>query len=335
MSDEARRAILEAVAAGRMDPSDAADALADLDEELDAAESEEQHETTRERIVERTVVASADEDQSRRRITGVKVDGSFRSIEVIGDDDVIEAVADGQHRLRWDGDILVIDGTSMGLDNDDDDEDYDDDEDFEGPGDWFRVYAPHRLRRVHMGRGWDHDPRSRARPLRVRMNPDLSLEARVEAGPLTIRRVRGPVKARVSAGPLVIEGFESPLDVRVAAGKVSASGRVDHGVSTINCDAGKVSLHLQRGSDVRVTASATLGKVDIGHGRTGGRERARRAQRYVREHEGSDLGERIVGLLNNAFSDEHEVVFGRGTGVMDIRVSMGSADISFDDEPTS
>ena len=40
-------------------------------------------------------------------------------------------------------------------------------------------------------------------------------------------------------------------------------------------------------------------------------------------------------MLNNAFSDEHEVVVGRGTGTMDIRVSMGSADITFEDEPNS
>ncbi|MEY2469848.1 MAG: hypothetical protein QOF21_2546 [Actinomycetota bacterium] len=323
---------MEAVAAGRMDPTDAADALADLDNPPDDVDEDVTDE--QERIVERRVVVEA-EDRSERQIRTVKVDGSFRSIEIIGDDDVREAVAEGQHRLRWDGDVLVIDGTSLGMHDDDDDDDDEQDEDFEGPGDWFRVYAPHRLHRVRMSRGFDHDPRSRARPLRVRMNPDLAVDARVEAGPLTIRRVRGPVKARVSAGPLVIEGFESPLDVRVAAGKVSASGRVDHGVSTINCDAGKVSLHLQRGSDVRVTASATLGKVDIGHAHTGGRERARRAERYVREQGGSDFGERIVGLLNNAFSDEHEVTFGAGTGVMDIRVSMGSADISFEDEPTS
>src|SRR5205085_12459287 len=127
-----------------------------------------------------------------------------------------------------------------------------------------------------------------SRPLRVRVNPDIPLEARVEAGPLTIRRVRGPIKARVAAGPLVLEGFESPIDVRVAAGKVSARGRLDSGVSTIDCDAGKVSLHLEHGSDVRVNASATLGKVDFGGHGVSAHDRGRRAERHMRDHEGGD-----------------------------------------------
>jgi hypothetical protein len=45
----------------------------------------------------------------------------------------------------------------------------------------------------------------------------------------------------------------------------------------------------------------------------------------------SGLGDHISSLLNNAFSDEHEVVVGRGTATVDIRVSMGAADITFED----
>ena len=307
-----------------MDPTEAADALADLDR---APEPDLPAEDEPDEVVERRMTVRSTNDD-RRVLSGIKVDGSFRSIDIVGDDDVREAVAEGPHRVRWEGDVLVIDGSSFGLSEDEDD----DDDDSEERGDWFRMYGPRRIHRARLG-GWNNH--QSPRPLRVRVNPDVPLDARVEAGPLTIRRVRGPVKARVAAGPLVIEGFESPLDVRVAAGKVSARGRVDHGVSTIDCDAGKVTLHLEHGSDVRVNASATLGKVEFGRGRVGGRERAHRAERYVRDHDGSDFGERIVGLLNNAFSDEHEVVFGHGAGVMEIRVSMGSADISSDDEPTS
>nr|MBA2608233.1 hypothetical protein [Actinomycetota bacterium] len=128
------------------------------------------------------------------------------------------------------------------------------------------------------------------------------------------------------------------IDVRVAAGKVSARGRVDHGVSTIDCDAGKVTLHLERGSDARVNASATLGKVDFG-GKRGSRREHRDDFHWagMRDEFGNvgDLGDRLGRLLNNAFSDEHEMVVGAGTGVVDIRVSMGSADITFEDEPSS
>ncbi len=305
-----------------MDPGEAADALADLDAPDEEAEARPQPDSVGDEEPEPAVRVA------ERLLKAIKVDGNFRSIEIVGDDNVREAIAEGPHRVRWEDDVLIIDGSSVHFGNDTDD--FDDDE----RGDWFRVTGGRRAPRVRMARAWDRD--HRPRPLRVRVNPDVPLEARVEAGPLTIRRVRGPVKARVAAGPLVIEGFESPLDLRVAAGKVVASGRVDHGVSTIDCDAGKVSLRLERGSDVRVTASATLGKVDVGGRGSSKAQRSERIEWTCGLREGadfSDLGERITGMLNNAFSDEHEVTVGKGTGVMDIRVSMGSADISFEDEP--
>jgi hypothetical protein len=349
MSDDARRKILEQVAAGQMDPGDAADALAALDEPATASESRPPVDDDAEQVVERQVITTTSGDRDRR-VRVVRVDANFRPVEIIGDAGVREAVAEGQHRIRWEGDTLVIDGAT-GFD---DDEDWDEDEP-ESFGEWFRTRGP-RAARLHRGvtfsygNGREYKPK----PLRVRMNPDVELDARVEAGPLKILRVHGPIKARVAAGPLKIEDFESTLDLRVAAGKVDASGRLDHGESTIDCDAGKVRLHLTHGSHARISAAATLGKVDFG----GRRGKTRRDYiDDVRLHGLGDLGglgglgglgalgglgenlgglgDRISSILNNAFSDEHEVVVGDGTAHVDIRVSMGAADITFDDEPNS
>ena len=318
MTDDARRKILEAVAAGRMDPSDAADRLADIDAGFaDDTDSPESPDGRTERVIERRVIVR---DDSPVTCSAIKVDGAFRSVEVVGDDNVREAVADGPHRVRWEGDVLVIDAAGLGDDDDDDRPEF---------GEWFRTSTRGGAHRVGMA---FRDAREyRPRPLRVRVNPHVPLEARVEAGPLTIRRVKGPVKARVAAGPLTIEGFESPIDIRVSAGKVDARGRLDHGVSTIDCDAGKVRLHLEHGTNARVNASATLGKVDFG-----GRGH-RTSQRFDWRGTGdlSDIGDRLAGILNNAFSDEHEVVVGTGEAVIDIRVSMGAADITFDDTPNA
>ena len=326
MTDEARRKILEQVAAGLMDPGEAADRLADLDAK--AAEPVMSH---RENLDQPS--------QVRSTMRVVRVDANFRPVEIVGDAGVHEAVAEGAHRIRWEGDTMVIDGGLSPDDEDDEfDYDFDDRPDF---GEWFRTRGPrvHRGVRIYAGPGGGR----KSHPLRVRMNPDASLEARVEAGPLKIIGVHGPIKARVAAGPLKIEDFASPIDVRVAAGKVDATGRVDRGESTIDCDAGKVRLHLTHGSHVRVSASATLGKVDFG-GRSGHR---RDYFEEIKAHGLRDLGgiggigalgdlsgfgERIATVLNNAFSDEHEVVVGNGTGTIDIRVSMGAADITFDDQ---
>jgi hypothetical protein len=324
MSDEARRKILEAVASGLMDPGDAADALADLD----ARGAREKREET---VAEERVITTSSGDGTRRARV-VRVDANFRPVEILGDAGVREAVAEGSHRIRWEGDTLVIDGAT-GFDED---EGWDDDDDSGDLGEWFRTRGPRVYRNVRFqyGPGREYKPK----PLRVRMNPDVGLDARVEAGPLKIIHVHGPIKARVAAGPLKIEDFESPIDVRVAAGKVDASGRIDHGESTIDCDAGKVRLHLTHGSHARVSASATLGKVDFGGRRTKGRDFKEEIRDTVRNSvrgglgtDLSGLGDHISSLLNNAFSDEHEVVVGRGTGTVDIRVSMGAADITFED----
>lgn len=300
-----------------MDPGDAADALADLeyDEEEDAARP-------------------AETQGPDRVATTIRVNGNFRSVEIIGDAGVREAVAEGPHRTRWEGDVLVVDGTSA-FDDDDDDLEGDDGEDGERPyfGEWFRANGARNLHRARMayGRTNEHKPR----PLRVRMNPNLPLEARIEAGPLTIRGVHAPVNARVAAGHLIIEDFVAPIDLRVAAGKVSATGRLTDGVSTIDCDAGKIRLHLTHGSDARVNASATLGKIDFG-GRSRSRGRDRFDWQGLRDGgEMGDMGERLASVLNSAFSDDHEVVVGQGTAEVDVRVSMGSADITFDDTPKS
>lgn len=331
-----RREILEAVAAGRLTPTEAADQLAALDRDdagsaraADGAEpSVPDDPDARRRVEEQVIVINRGEGATERKLVRVKVEGTFRAVEVVGDDEVREAVADGDHRSRREGDVLVIDATGFG---EDDDDEHEASSDF---GDWFTNTGRRHVRRIRVGgrSGAVGVSNYRPRPLRVRMNPDLQLDARVEAGPLVIKRVRGPVTARVAAGPLTITGFESPIDLKVSAGKVTATGRVDHGESHIDCDAGKVRLHLDKGSHARVRAQATLGKVGLGQHQG----EFRRVKKEIRDLGESgnlhDLGERLSELLSGAFSDSHEVTVGRGTGSIEIQVSMGAADISFDDD---
>jgi hypothetical protein len=138
MSDEARRKILEAVAAGQMDPGDAADALAALDAPA-SAPSAPPADSGAERVVERRVITKTTSDDAGRRVRVVRVDANFRPVEILGDAGVQEAVAEGSHRIRWEGDTLVIDGAT-GFDEDDY-WDRDDPADF---GEWFRTSPPAR-----------------------------------------------------------------------------------------------------------------------------------------------------------------------------------------------
>lgn len=311
--DQERRKILRHVADGTLDPTDAAERLAALDRDAetgtdrgDAAGDEE--------YVEKVVRVRRTGDTGPVR--AIRVGGSFRSVEIIGDHSVKEAVAEGPHRARQEGDVLVIDGAML-----------DDEDGFV----FSRGDRSHRRVRINVSSN------SRPRPLVVRMNPDLDLEARVEAGPLSIDEVHGKIRARVAAGPLRIQGFRSPVDLRVAAGTVKARGRVERGESRIECEAGKVQLHLERGSSVRVRASASLGKVLVGGrararaaAKAGARAEARRAMRFG--DEGFDLSN-LHSTLSGMFADSEEIIIGGGRGDMEVIVAMGAADITADDDP--
>ena len=159
MSDDERRRILQAVADGRMDPGDAADALAELDESTSGASEPN---------------PPSDAPEVVSHCTSIKVDGSFRSIEVIGDDGVHEAIAEGPHRVRWEGDVLVIDA---GIAADDDVEREDDDYRPQF-GEWFRTStargAGGHAARMAYRRG--HREFTNPLPLRVRVNPSLPLD---------------------------------------------------------------------------------------------------------------------------------------------------------------
>jgi hypothetical protein len=202
MSKPDRREILSRVAAGTITPEEAAS-------QLDSLRDDEP------------------EDSGIRR---VRIDKQLGPLEVVGDPGVKDAVADGPHQARIDGDTMVIEG-----------------EGFDHPGSFIF--------------GFNHnDPHGR---LLVRVNPSLALDLQVQAGNCRVRGVKGPIHANVQAGSATIEGFAKPFDFTVQAGSVKASGCCDEGESRIACDAGSVNLHLERGSSVRVKARAHLGKIAL------------------------------------------------------------------------
>jgi hypothetical protein len=203
----------------------------------------------------------------------VRIEASVRSVIVIGDPTVVGAVADGPHTAEWDGDTLVIGEAHQ--------------EGFQF--DW----SDRHLR----ARGRDL---LKARTLRVRMHPDLPLEASMAAGALSIRGLHGPIAASLSAGSARIEDFAGPLHLTVSAGSVTARGRLVEGESRVDCDAGSVTLTLLAGSSVTIRARSELGRITLpGAGAADGRGR----------------------LLGGS----QEAVIGDGAASLDIRVNMGAA----------
>jgi hypothetical protein len=164
----------------------------------------------------------------------------------VGDSSITTATVDGEHTAEVEGDTLRIDGTVEAA-----------------SGFAFIRNRPAMARAA--ARAGGHN----IRPLVIRMHPNLALDTDIDAGTVTVVGVHGPIRARTSAGSVRIEDFQAPIDLRVTAGSVVASGRLDHGSSRIECDAGKVSLRLSHDSSVEVRGRVNLGRLSIAEERIG------------------------------------------------------------------
>src|SRR5438034_49573 len=119
--------------------------------------------------------------------------------------------------------------------------------------------------------------------------------ARVQAGNLRVQGVNGPIVADVQAGNCKLGDFRAPVKLTVMAGNIDAFGRIDSGESSIRCEMGQVKVGLARGSNVRINARTTMGKVAI---------------------EGD-------GMRKNAT----QVTVGSGAGSLDIECTMGNVKV--------
>jgi len=206
----------------------------------------------------------------------VRVASAIGSAEIVGDPSVAYAVAEGPHRARQDGDTMVIE---------------------QGPLDENDHFSFNRADRRALIDSMDIGRRK----LIVRMNPDLALTAHLNAGSLRIDGVHGPITGEVLAGSCRITDFASPLDLSIQAGNLSASGRLAGGASKVRCEMGNVTINLDKGSSVRVTARTTLGKVAVDGGG----------------------GEQII-----LGQSGKEVKVGSGAGTLDIECTMGNVRVS-------
>ena len=230
--------------------------------------------------LDRAVLSRSDQEpggESPAPIRTVRIVSHAGQVLVQGDSSVKEAVAEGPHRVTHEGDTMVISLQSP----------------TESTGFFFSHGRPGRF---SLATG-------DSRTLQVRVNPNLALQLDTQAGSLRCNGVRGPIGATVQAGSTTIEGCEGPLNVTAQAGSLRISGRLTAGVSRVRCEAGSVHIDLLKGSSVRVTAAATMGKVSL-DGASGGPE-------------GWGFGK-----------DTREVVVGAGAASLDIEATMGSVRVA-------
>ncbi len=181
----------------------------------------------------------------------VKVTAGFGAIVVEGDESVSEVEIDGQHSAQRDGDVLNVHGELRT-----------DGEQPGGPGVFsIRLGGRRHRRGTQIFRLSDEHFAHKQTNLRIRMNPALELEAKLDAGSLAISGVHAPIRIRLAAGPITVEGSTAPLDISVNAGAIRVVGSFTDGESRLRSDAGAVRVELEPSSSVRILADAALGKI--------------------------------------------------------------------------
>lgn len=240
MNTLSAREILEQVAAGRLDPAEAARLLDQLDDARGQAPADADAGTTG---ATGSVPGGQPAPSSSilpPEITRVQVRGMSRRVRIIGDPTVATVAVDGQHSVRRDGSTLHIAGESEVVPTD-------------GA---FVLLAGGRWREVadrfqNVGQALE---------LRVRVRPDLAVGVEVIAGSLQVDGVPVLDHVRVTAGSLRVTGLQSPVDLLIQAGSAQVETRQLAGRSRMRCESGSLQLTLLDGSDVRVRSDVQLGR---------------------------------------------------------------------------
>lgn len=174
---------------------------------------------------------------SQDPVARISVRANAVRLIVVGDPLVDTAVADGPHRVEHVGDKLTIHSDlSSGQ------------------------YESETPRSVFAT--WLSSVNRAGSTLRVRVNPDLPLEVLEIAGSLEVSGVRGPVSVGVEAGSAKLHDGSGELKLSVASGSADVEWRFS-GSSSVTTDLGSSRVHVLPGSDVAITAEATMGMASI------------------------------------------------------------------------
>ncbi len=248
--------ILEELAAGRIDASEAARRIDAL--KAAAAQAEQTAEPSDAEVADEVAAdppqhsagvfsqppfVEQDVPPTQRRASGAKgvdrisVRAVARRVRIVADGSVATASVDGPHVLRRSGSVLEV--TSDGD---------------QGPSlDGFILRPPRSfddLRALGLGK-----------ELLVRVNPTIAVDAEVTAGMLTTEGVPFLGKVRVTAGGATLDRVAEANDVLVQAGSASIRGDLASGRSQIRCESGSLDIELGERSNVAVRTDVQLGKV--------------------------------------------------------------------------
>jgi hypothetical protein len=135
----------------------------------------------------------------------------------------------------------------------------------------------------------------------LRVNPDIEVDVEVTGGSLNTERVPRLGKVRLTAGAAKLLDVELIKDALIQAGQATVKGTITRGRSRIRAESGSLSIQLGDASNVTVHGESQLGKVSWSGGHSGAGD---------------------------------EVVMGNGSARLDVEVVMGHASVKVgNDQP--
>ncbi len=128
----------------------------------------------------------------------------------------------------------------------------------------------------------------------LRVNPAIEVDVEVTGGSLNTERVPHLGKVRLTAGAAKLLDVEEIKDALIQAGQATVKGTITRGRSRIRAESGSLSIQLGDASNVTVHGESQLGKVTWSGGHSGAGD---------------------------------EVVMGNGSARLDVEVVMGHASV--------
>ncbi len=174
-------------------------------------------------------------DAARRLL----VRATARSVRVIADQAVATVHVEGPHRTTRDGDLVRVESDLAAPE----------------PGSWSQE-RPATWWRSFVQTG------ALGERLVVRVNPELAVEAEVTAGSLDAVGLTHGLRFRVTAGSVRTRDCTGTVDGVVQAGSAKLELRPT-GASRVRCESGSVDLRLLPGSDATVRADVELGELKV------------------------------------------------------------------------
>jgi hypothetical protein len=178
----------------------------------------------------------------------IRVNASYRPIQVVADPSVAEAFVTGEHTVRREGGTLVVEGgLRFGGDE-------------EGGPRFSFSQLPQTL-------AWARSLQSDR--LVVRVNPALPFELDAVGSSVRISGGEAGAKMRLLATALKVDGLRGPLDVDASSSSVKGTIGPS-GSSRIAAESSSVKVSLLAGTGVRIHVRNRMGKVVVPSGITKG-----------------------------------------------------------------